>query len=1076
MPQSRPARRSSGRSAGTPGAARDVLRLSQELAGLRRSQRSRMVIEQAKGVLMGRLGCSPGQAFDQLTRISQETNTKVAEVAAGLLGLLPLVEHRDSASLGPLSDQDAARYHLACAAMAAAGDGNGVAEAMLNEGLPPLGATGLMLAVRETDETVRLVGSYGISRSLVSAWQRLPSSVRVAFVAAVAEGRPLWLTRREADRAGLEVFGDHEFRACLPLRRGGDVFGVALVLWPRDPGLDMTARAFVTALAAAAGRRLVRLGQNETATIGAPTAHWLQAVLEGLPGSFALLRPVSDDSGSIVDWCFDMCSPHARDALGHTGEQLVGRRLLELHPQLIGSDILRGYEDALRTGRTFTHGPVREPLAVLGRTAATTIGIRAARLGDGILVSWEHHDARSRLHDLIGLVQESVPAGWAQWNLQSGQIEWAAENATVIGCPSPVTLPGLPDLARPDERVSLAGAVDRVLHQHACAELTFHLDDPDRPAPVHALLEPVLDGRDRLTAVAAAFAAAAGVPRTPKPPRPDPAALDWPAPGNRPTSTAQREDAGALSDILVDLAGKLQRIRYEQRTQATVEQAKGILSVRLNCSLNTALDRLASTARRQNLTLLEAAARVVGSPVPAADAGQVDRPSADIGFRPETYLGRPAPDPALALEAETAPGAEVPEWAGPIRKELARAADADELASVLCTIGLRDLGAAAVVFGVLEPDGAVRLVGSYGLPIPLVDRWRRTPSSLNVAYLRAVATDSPLWITREEADRRGYQLLGPGRLRACLPLREAGRVFGVASVLWPEEIVLDEDSRAQVAEMVEVAGHQLSRLLRTAPHSPAVSPATHWAQAILEALPPCFALMSPVRDTTSDVVDWRFEHCSPQTIDIAGRAADEIVGRRLHELYPHVLTGGIGDAYRVAMSSGTPVDWGPAEFDVETPRGPITVRMGGRAAKFGDGVLIHWRSEDGDSLDRRLRMLQRAAGGGWAEWDLNAKEAVWSDAVYELLSRDPLRGPVKLGALHRYVAAPDETAVTDAIRRLTRLKRAVDLIVRVQRHGTSTAVRFVARPVVDEQGAVTAVRAVLHRMNNEGLAHGGRND
>lgn len=80
------------------------------------------------------------------------------------VGLLPLVEHRESALLGHRPIKTPVDTIWRAPPWRPPGTAIGVAEAMLNEGLPPLGATGLMLAVRETDETVRLVGSYGISR------------------------------------------------------------------------------------------------------------------------------------------------------------------------------------------------------------------------------------------------------------------------------------------------------------------------------------------------------------------------------------------------------------------------------------------------------------------------------------------------------------------------------------------------------------------------------------------------------------------------------------------------------------------------------------------------------------------------------------------------------------------------------------------------------------------------------------------------------------------------------------------------------------------------------------------------
>jgi GAF domain-containing protein len=46
---------------------------------------SRAVIEQAKGVLVAEHGCDPEVAFKELTRISQNTNRKVREIAADLV-------------------------------------------------------------------------------------------------------------------------------------------------------------------------------------------------------------------------------------------------------------------------------------------------------------------------------------------------------------------------------------------------------------------------------------------------------------------------------------------------------------------------------------------------------------------------------------------------------------------------------------------------------------------------------------------------------------------------------------------------------------------------------------------------------------------------------------------------------------------------------------------------------------------------------------------------------------------------------------------------------------------------------
>ncbi|OIO89099.1 MAG: response regulator [Anaerolineae bacterium CG2_30_64_16] len=57
----------------------------QEVANLREALEARKKIEQAKGILMRRLGLGEAEAYRRLQRQSQETNRKLAQVAEALI-------------------------------------------------------------------------------------------------------------------------------------------------------------------------------------------------------------------------------------------------------------------------------------------------------------------------------------------------------------------------------------------------------------------------------------------------------------------------------------------------------------------------------------------------------------------------------------------------------------------------------------------------------------------------------------------------------------------------------------------------------------------------------------------------------------------------------------------------------------------------------------------------------------------------------------------------------------------------------------------------------------------------------
>jgi hypothetical protein len=68
---------------------------------LRESAETRMVVDQAKGILMHALGCSAAEAFDRMRQISQTRHVKVTDVAATIISAHRSVGQPDGDPAGP---------------------------------------------------------------------------------------------------------------------------------------------------------------------------------------------------------------------------------------------------------------------------------------------------------------------------------------------------------------------------------------------------------------------------------------------------------------------------------------------------------------------------------------------------------------------------------------------------------------------------------------------------------------------------------------------------------------------------------------------------------------------------------------------------------------------------------------------------------------------------------------------------------------------------------------------------------------------------------------------------------------
>src|SRR5205085_7455340 len=73
------------RAAAVAANARDYWAMVETTRQLETALESRAVIEQAKGMLMARQGCSPDEAFDILRRASQRNNRKLRDIASDIV-------------------------------------------------------------------------------------------------------------------------------------------------------------------------------------------------------------------------------------------------------------------------------------------------------------------------------------------------------------------------------------------------------------------------------------------------------------------------------------------------------------------------------------------------------------------------------------------------------------------------------------------------------------------------------------------------------------------------------------------------------------------------------------------------------------------------------------------------------------------------------------------------------------------------------------------------------------------------------------------------------------------------------
>jgi PAS domain-containing protein len=510
------------------------------------------------------------------------------------------------------------------------------------------------------------------------------------------------------------------------------------------------------------------------------------------------------------------------------------------------------------------------------------------------------------------------------------------------------------------------------------------------------------------------------------------------------------------------LESELAGLRRAMRGRALIEQAKGLLAGTLDCTPDAAFEHLSRLSQHENRRLVEVAARILGSAVPDGPDDPPPGPAGD--FDPTTYLDGAAVDPGTGAGDTDDPGLAGLSATERVRLHTAVAAartatNLGQLADRLLAEGVGELGGTAVLVGVTEPDGALRLAACAGLAAQWASDWQRIPSPVPTPLGGAIGTDQPVWVTGDTPP--GQLLIGPGPTRACLPLRHAGRPFGGIEVVWAEPHELTEADRGYLTALatgVARRAWQLSRLVADVPAAPG-----HWLQAAFEAVPAPLYLLSPVRDDAGAVVDFAIDFAS----GLAGEAYEqdpaELVGARLLDVRPDLAVAGIFDEYRQVLLTGTP--W-------QRPVRTETILVGGvarpalisrSAVRLGDGLLVCWQRHDAEAELARAAVVADLARLGYAEWDPASGELHWSTGMYRIFDRSPARGPLPLDEIPAQVLPDDLPAVQDELRKLISEGQPAEVQFRIQTRSGPRTLRVLVRPALDggDDGEVPVVQAVV---------------
>ncbi|WP_371667593.1 SpoIIE family protein phosphatase [Streptomyces sp. NBC_00289] len=508
--------------------ARVVVRQRDEITELQRVAALLPVLERAKGAVMVQEGCSAQEAYEILLERSRAgERTLVEECWLTLGGIRPVrdrghaataVEAGDTGSVftseqylvptrpdhprasrpgtGTTGSGTALLLGRLGMALAAVRDPRELARCLLDHLSAEAGADAVLVYDRE-GEALRLSGQAGLDDVDTARWRHLPRVIGGGARDPLRTREPYWSEKPESDEPYTVPDRDgHRWasQAWLPVVAGGEAHEIVLVLRTAERVFTSGERELLEAAVQLSAGRMASL--DATAPPRKPSVDSVQQILDTLPGSVILVAPLRSADGTVEDYRIEAAAPDSVDIANRRGRQLIGLRVLECYPTIVGTELWDGYLEALTTGRPFTGEPFAYEEVVAGVPQHSSYSLRASRLGGHLVVSWVRHDVTTRQEERLSALQRLGNLGWADWDLVTDTVTWSPHVFTIFDRDpgrGPMRLEELPDHVLPEDLPGLTAAAQELLSEGAPIDQPFRVRTRDGVRHLRIVAEATTD-------------------------------------------------------------------------------------------------------------------------------------------------------------------------------------------------------------------------------------------------------------------------------------------------------------------------------------------------------------------------------------------------------------------------------------------------------------------------------------------------------------------------------------------------------------------------------------------------------